>query len=103
MKLGGEVGAYQLTLKEGVTNAQHAPHPHSHPHPQTHTQRQPNIWINADIGVFSIGHLGTNFTEISIAIYAFSFKKNAFENVVWKTAAILSRPQGVNSSPTQAR
>ena len=75
MKLGGEVGAYQLTLKRGVTNAQHAPHPHTNPHPQTHTQRQPNIWINADIGVFSIGHLGTNFTEISITIYAFSLKK----------------------------
>ena len=30
------------------------------------------------------GHLGTNFSEISMKIKIFSVKKNAFENVVWK-------------------
>ena len=38
-----------------------------------------------------------------IEIHTFSLKKNPFENVVWKMAAILSRPQCVNPSlPVQA-
>ena len=35
-------------------------------------------------------------------IHTFSFKKNTFENVVWKMAAILSRPQCVNSPRVEA-
>ena len=42
------------------------------------------------------GPLGTNLSEISIEIYAISIQKNAFENVVLKMAAIMSRPQCVN-------
>ena len=36
-------------------------------------RRQDIIWTNA--GVLLIGHLGTNFSEISIKIHTFSFKK----------------------------
>ena len=36
-------------------------------------RRQAIIWINA--GILLIGSLGTNFSEISIKIYTFSFKK----------------------------
>ena len=36
-------------------------------------RRQANIWTNA--GILSIGSLGTNFSEILIEIYTFSFKK----------------------------
>ena len=43
-----------------------------------------------------IGPLGTNFNEILFKIYTFSVKKNAFQNVVCKMAAILSQPQCVN-------
>ena len=39
-------------------------------------------------------YLGTNVIEIFIEMYISSFK-NVFENVVWKMAAILSRPQYV--------
>ena len=39
--------------------------------------------------------LETNLSEILIEIYTFSLK-NAFKNVVWEMAAILSRPQCVN-------
>ena len=42
-------------------------------------RRQAIIWANA--GMLLIGPLGTNFSEILIGIYTFSFK-NAFENVV---------------------
>ena len=35
-----------------------------------------------------IGPLGINSSEILIEIHAFAFKKNAFENVVWKMADI---------------
>ena len=58
-------------------------------------RRQAIIWINARI--LLIGPLGTNFTEIAFAIQTFLVKKNAFENVVWKMAAILSRPQFVKA------
>ena len=36
-------------------------------------RRQAIIWTNA--GILSIGHLGTNFSEILIEIYTFPFKK----------------------------
>ena len=58
-------------------------------------QRQAIIWTNG--GILSIGALGTKFSEIVIEIHKFSFKKIAFENVVGKMAAILSRPQCVNT------
>ena len=41
-------------------------------------------------GILLVGPLGTNFSEILILIYIFSF-----ENIVWKVAAILSQPQCV--------
>ena len=46
------------------------------------------IWVNDEI--LLIGSLGTNFCEVLIEIYAFSFKK-----IYLKMAAILSRPQCV--------
>ena len=52
------------------------------------------IWTNAEI--LLIGPLGTNFSENEIEIYTFFIQENTFENVVWKMAAILSRPQCVN-------
>ena len=51
-------------------------------------RRQTMIWTNA--GILFTGALGTNASEIWIEIYTFW---NTFENVVWKRAAILSRPQ----------
>ena len=45
------------------------------------------FWTNA--GILLIGPLGINFSENS---YIF-LQENRFENVVWKKAAILSRPQ----------
>ena len=56
-------------------------------------RRQAIIWTNA--GILLIGPLGTNLSETLSEIHTFSLNKNAFENVVWKTAAILSRPQCV--------
>ena len=53
------------------------------------------VWPNP--GILLIGPLGTKFSEILIEIYKSSLKKNAFENVVFKMAAILSRPQCVNT------
>ena len=57
-------------------------------------RRQAIIWTNA--GILSIDLLGTKLSEISIAIHIF-IQENASENVVWKMAAILSRPQCVNT------
>ena len=57
-------------------------------------RRQAIIWTNA--GILLIGPLGTNFSEIFIKMDIF-IQENAFENVVWKMAAILSRPQCVNT------
>ena len=56
-------------------------------------RRQAIIWTND--GIVLIWPLGTNFNEISIEVHTFSIKKDAFENIVWKMAAILSRPQCV--------
>ena len=53
--------------------------------------------ISTNAGILLIGPLGTNFIVILIKIYIFSLKKNAFENVVTKLAAILSRPQCVKN------
>ena len=59
------------------------------------SRRHAIIWTNA--GILLIGPLGTNFNEVFIEIHTFSFKKNPFENVVWKMASISSRPQCVKS------
>ena len=56
-------------------------------------RRQAIIWTS--VGILLIGSLGTNFSEILIEIYTFSFQENAFEYAVWKMAAILSRLQCV--------
>ena len=56
-------------------------------------RRQAIIWTNN--GILLIGPLGTHFSEILIEIYTYSFKKNEYENVIWKTMAILSGPQCV--------
>ena len=55
-------------------------------------RRQAIIWTNA--GILFIGPLGTNFSEILLKIHIHShfIQENAFENVVWKMSAILSRP-----------
>ena len=45
-------------------------------------QRQSIIWTNA--GILLIGPLGTNFSEILIKIYTFSFKKMHFKMVSGK-------------------
>ena len=58
-------------------------------------QRQAIIWTNA--GILLIKPQGTKFNEILLKMKQFSFRKNVFENVVWKMAAILSRPQCVKS------
>ena len=60
-------------------------------------RRQAIIWTNA--GILLIWPLGTNFGEISNEIQTFSFQENPFQNVVWKMAAILSRPQCVKATP----
>ena len=52
------------------------------------------IWTNA--GILLIGPLGTNFSEILIEIYTFSFKKMHLKMLSWKMLAFLSRPQCVN-------
>ena len=44
--------------------------------------RQAIIWTNA--GLLSIGHLGTNFSEISREIHTFSFKKMHLKMPSWK-------------------
>ena len=58
-------------------------------------RRQAIIWTNA--GILLIGTLGTNFNEILIEIRTFFIQEYPFENVVWKMASILSRPQWVKS------
>ena len=53
--------------------------------------RQARIWTNAEI--LLIRHLGIGDSETSIEIHIFLFQETASENVVWKIATILSRPQ----------
>ena len=60
------------------------------------SRRQAIIWTG--VGILLIEPLGTNFSEMFIEIHTFLLKKNPFENVVWKMAAILSWPQCVNTS-----
>ena len=59
----------------------------------SHGRRQASIWTSA--GLLLIGLLGTNFSEILIEIYIFSFKKLHLKMSSGKMAAILSRPQCV--------
>ena len=56
--------------------------------------QQAIIWTNASI--LSIGPLGTNVNEIWIEIKNL-LEQNAFQNVVYEMAAILSQPQCVNT------
>ena len=49
-------------------------------------RHQAIIWSKAEL--LLIGPLGTNFNEILIEIHILSLKKNPFENVFWKMAAI---------------
>ena len=55
--------------------------------------RQAIIFTNA--GILLIQNAGTNFREILIEIYTFSLRENAFENIVYEIAVILSRPRCV--------
>ena len=56
-------------------------------------QHQAIIWTSA--AILLIGPLVTNFSEISIKIYKFSFKKIHFKMLFSKMVTILSRPQCV--------
>ena len=56
-------------------------------------RRQAIIWNNA--GLLLIEPLGTNFSEISIRIQTFSFKKMHLNHVFWEMVSILSQPQCV--------
>ena len=53
--------------------------------------------IRTSAGILLIGPLGTDFSEIINQNSNIFTQENAFENVVWKMAAILSRSQCVNS------
>ena len=57
-------------------------------------RRQAIIWTNA--GILLITPLGTNFNEFFYRNSYIFIQENAFQNVVCKIAAILSRPQCVN-------
>ena len=57
--------------------------------------RQAKPLSEPNAGILLIGPLGINFSEILIEIYVYFIQENAFENVVRKMAAILSRPQCV--------
>ena len=60
-------------------------------------RRQAIIWTNARI--LLIRPLGTNFSEILLKIYIFSFNKMHLKMSSGKLAAILSRPQCVKEHP----
>ena len=53
-------------------------------------QHQAIIWTNADM--LLTGLLETNFNETLIKNLYILIKENAFQNVIWKMAAILPRP-----------
>ena len=55
--------------------------------------------IRTNAGILLIGTLGTNVSEILKRNSYIFIQENAFENVVWKMAAILSRPQCVKNWP----
>ena len=62
-------------------------------------RRQAIIWNN--VGILLIGPLGTNFSEISIGIQTFSFKKMRLKVSsvkICEMEAMLSRPQCVKAS-----
>ena len=56
-------------------------------------RRQAIIWTSA--GILLIGTLGTNFSEIRNS--NIFIQESGFESVICETAAILSRPQCVNT------
>ena len=58
-------------------------------------RHQAIIRINA--GIWLVGPLWTNFSVVRIKIQNMSCDWNAFENVVWKKAAILSRGRWVTN------
>ena len=45
----------------------------------------------------SVGPLGTNFSEIWIEMKKLFIHENAFENIFWEMAAILSKGRWVNA------
>ena len=57
-------------------------------------RRQAIIWTNA--GILLIGTLGTNFSEILIEIYTFSYRDTHLKMSSWKWRPFFSRPQCVN-------
>ena len=59
-------------------------------------RRQSIIWTNA--GMLLIGPLATKFFEILIEINYIFMQEIAFWNVLWKMAAILSRPQCIDTT-----
>ena len=59
-------------------------------------RRQTIIWANA--GIVLIGTLKTNLSEIFNQNWYIFIQENAFENIVWKMAAILSRPQCIKKN-----
>ena len=61
-------------------------------------QRQVIVWTNA--GILLIGPLGNKLKWNPNQDSYIFFKENALENVVWKMAAILSRPHCVNTVTT---
>ena len=56
--------------------------------------QQTNI-ISTNVGILSVGHLGTNFSETLMEIQTFSFKKMHWNMSSAKMAAILPRAQCV--------
>ena len=56
-------------------------------------RRKAISWTNG--GILLIRSLETNFSAILSEIYIFFNQENSLENVVWKMASILSRPQCV--------
>ena len=64
--------------------------------------RQAIIFTSA--GLLLIQNAGTNFRKILIEIHTFSSRENAFENIVYEIAAILSRHRCVkNRGPDHTR
>ena len=57
-------------------------------------RRQAIIWTN--VAILLTGHLGPNFREKNNRNAHIFIQENRFENVVWKKAAISSRPQCVH-------
>ena len=54
--------------------------------------------ILTNAGILLNGPLGANFSVMLIKNLYILIHENAFENVVWKIAAILSRPQCVKDT-----